>query len=479
MKNFFRKVAFGIAPSEVIPEDPLNWALDQVNNVPKLSWNGKIYLEKELRKHYRDYVYNDRKKLRKKYKNDKVIYKIKKNQLRHETGQKFWESLEISIRHDEAINGLNPVLTKLWYFWSNFFAISEKDFLANYSTGAYHREIIRPNLNQSFDKMVYDVTTSWAMIHHLDNSESAGPKSKTARAQWRIKEKEPASINENHARELLELHTVSPTAGYTQEDVIQLAYIMTGWQRKWSRSQLETGNIWFNYDYHQPGKKIVLGKEYKSGKKSLATIIKDLVNHPNCRDFVAMRLCKFLITDQPTQSMKDPIIKAFKKSDGFLPEIHKAAIKVAFEYNDKYKKFQTPENWFVQIAKIADLKWPPSKEIMDSYTLGHRPTKQQRAPEKLLKELGHHPYRAKQPNGWSDDSVDWLSPELLIRRLVYANRSYAYKKSDNNNFEFYEKIVSKNFSNPDKILKYLNNKDSYQPYDKHTLLFNHPEFLKA
>ena len=73
MKNFFRKVAFGIAPSEVIPEDPLNWALDQVNNVPKLSWNGKIYLEKELRKHYRDYVYNDRKKLRKKYKNDKVI----------------------------------------------------------------------------------------------------------------------------------------------------------------------------------------------------------------------------------------------------------------------------------------------------------------------------------------------------------------------------------------------------------------------
>ena len=111
--------------------------------------------------------------------------------------------------------------------------------------------------------------------------------------------------------------------------------------------------------------------------------------------------------------------------------------------------------------------------------MGHRPTKQQRAPEKLLKELGHHPYRAKQPNGWSDDSVDWLSPELLIRRLVYANRSYAYKNSDNNNFEFYEKIVSKNFSNPDKILKYLNNKDSYQPYDKHTLLFNHPEFLKA
>ena len=102
--------------------------------------------------------------------------KTHKDILRHKTGQKFWESLEISIRHNEGINSNQPVLAKLWMFWGNFFAISEKDFLANYSTGPYHREIIRPNLNQTFEKMVYEVTTSWAMIHHLDNSESAGPK---------------------------------------------------------------------------------------------------------------------------------------------------------------------------------------------------------------------------------------------------------------------------------------------------------------
>ena len=114
------------------------------------------------------------------------------------------------------------------------FAISDKDFL-NYSTGPYHREIIRPNLNQTFEKMVYDVTTSWAMIHHLDNSKS-WTNSLTAGQDWRREKKKPASINENHARELLELHTVSPKAGYTQEDVIQLAYIMTGWQQKWSKS---------------------------------------------------------------------------------------------------------------------------------------------------------------------------------------------------------------------------------------------------
>ena len=478
MKNFFRKVAFGIGPNEQAPADPLKWAIDQVNDVPDLSWKGKIYSEKELRKHYRDWVYGDRKVLRKKYKDNKTLYKTHKDILRHKTGQKFWESLEISIRHNEGINSSSPVLAKLWMFWGNFFAISEKDFLANYSTGAYQREIIRPNLNQTFEKMVYDVTTSWAMIHHLDNSESAGPKSVTASEDWRRRKKEPATINENHARELLELHTVSPKAGYTQEDVIQLAYIMTGWQHRWSKKNLETGNVWFNSEYHQIGKKNVLGKEYKKGKKALAVVIKDLVNHPNCRDFVAERLCRFLITDEPTKEMKQPIIDAFKKSDGFIPEIHKAAIKVAFEYNDKYKKFQTPENWLIQVAKIADLNWPPSPDLMDKYELGQRPFDSQREPEWLLQNIGHHPYRAKQPNGWSDHSADWISPELLIRRLVYAKASYNFAKMENNkNAEYYVNMVENNFDNPSKIMKYLNQKN--RSVEKHTLLFNHPEFLKA
>ena len=394
MKNFFRKVGFGLGPNDVSPNDPLQWALDQFNEIPKVTWTGKIYTEKEQRKHYRDWVYNDRKVLRKKYKNDKSLYKIQKDQLRKDTGQKFWESLEISIRHNEAINSQHPVFTKLWMFWGNFFAISEKDFLANYSTGPYQREIIRANMDKTFEKMVYEVTTSWAMIHHLDNSESAGPRSKTAKEDWRRRKKEPATINENHARELLELHTVSPKAGYTQNDVIELSKIMTGWQQKWNKTQLETANVAFNQEYHEPGKKKVFEKEYKSGKKALKVVIKDLVNHPNCRDFVATRLCRFLITDEPTEEMKKPIIQAFIKSDGHLPEIHKAAIKVAFEYNNKFKKFQTPENWLIQVAKIGNLDWPPSPEVMDSYELGTAPTRKQRSPEKILWEIGHHPYRA-------------------------------------------------------------------------------------
>ncbi len=141
--------------------------------------------------------------------------------------------------------------------------------------------------------------------------------------------------------------------------------------------------------------------------------------------------------------MKQPIIDAFKKSDGFLPEIHKAAIKVAFENNNKFKKFQTPENWFIQVAKIGDLDWPQSHKTMETYELGSKPSKKHRTPEKILRRIGHHPYRAKQPNGWSDLSPDWMSPELLIRRLVYADRSYKFSKPENDNKEFMRGLLQR------------------------------------
>ncbi len=206
-------------------------------------------------------------------------------------------------------------------------------------------------------------------------------------------------------------------------------------------------------------------------------MIKDLVNHPFCRDFIATKLCRYLITDEPTKKMKQPIIKAWEKSDGFLPEVHKAAIKVAFEFNDKYQKFQNPENWFLKMSKIADLKWPHGPEIMDKYVLGNKLGRLQKEAKWIVNELGNHPYRVKQPNGWSDISEDWMSPELIIRRLVFGNRSYYRMKQENQKIEFYEKIVTRNFDNSDKIMSFINKKDHLD--EKHTLLFNHTEFLKA
>ena len=480
MKNFYRKVAFGLKPDEKTPSDPLVWATSQITDkIPEFSFEGKIYSEEELRKHYREWVYQDRKVLRKKFKKDKMGYKAAKNLLRDNTGQKFWKNLEIAIRHKEATQGNHPVLAKLWYFWTNHFTISDKDFLADYSTGGYQRETIRANLNKSFEELAYEATVAWAMIHHLDNAENVGPKSEDARAEWRRRKKRPATINENHARELLELHTVSPNSGYTQENITELALIMTGWapDDKYWKTKLETADVRFQSKYHEPGKKIFWGKEFPKGKKGLRAAVNFLVNHPSCREFIAYKLCRYLITDYPTKEMTDPIIKAWQKSDGFLPEVHKAAIEVAFKFNDKYSKFQNPENWWLQMSRMTDAKWPPKDERFDTYRLGGGPDPYQAKPSWFMEDIGHHPYLSKQPNGYSDLAEDWMSPELIIRRLIYARQGYINLKSDNKNNEFFEKVVDKNFDNPDKIMKLLNQNE--KPIDRHILLFNLPEVFRA
>ena len=150
-----------------------------------------------------------------------------------------------------------------------------------------------------------------------------------------------------------------------------------------------------------------------------------------------MKLCRYFITDHPTKEMMEPIIKAWEKSDGFLPDVHKAAVEVAFNYSEKYNKFQNPENWLLIMSKMSDVELVPTPKLMDLYTLGLKPTHEQRSLEYLLRELGHHPYLAKQPNGWSDVSDDWMSPELLIRRLVYAKEAYYKKNRKSQTNEFY------------------------------------------
>lgn len=475
--SFYRKIGFGIGPNDNIPSNPIAWANKQVETVSEFSWKGWIPKENETREKYGEYVFQDRKVLRKKYKNNLEGYEQAKNILRNKTGERFFEANELVIRHNEAIKGTNPVFERFWHFWGNHFAISEKDLLAHFSVGPYQREIIRPNMIKTFEEMLLAVTTSWCMIHHLDNSESVGPNSKRG-----IQSRK--TINENHARELLELHTVSPAAGYTQDDVIQLCYIMTGWEHKWSRSRQETGDIWFNFETHQPGDKVVLGKKYKNeSKQELYKVIHNLSNHPACKKFIAEKLCRHFITDYPTEDMIKPIINAWNLSGGYLPAIHKAVIKSTFDFGKKHNKFQSPETWILQLNRIFGSWWIPKPEQM-KYNFKFKPRDNQRKIEWVLEEIGHLPYRPKQPNGWPDLEEDWLSPELLIRRLIFAKKisQLGIKRTD----EFIAMVIEKNFDNPQEILNRIKinkvNKDKIHSniYGALTcIIANSPEMLKA
>ena len=475
MKDFIRKVSFGVGPEEKVPTDPLNWAKNQLDKVPVFKWQGKkIYTEKELREYQNKFSNKARKKIREKYKDDPDTLKKEQKKLGLKSGRGHWINLELSIRHTEAVQGNSPVFTKLWYFWANHFTISSIKQLQQFSTGAYQRESIRTNMDQTFEKMVFDATVAWPMIRHLDNSQNIGPDSPVGLK--RTSKGKEATINENHARELLELHTVSPNSGYDQEDVIQMSYLMSGWKSKKDKEG-KFSDVYFEQNIHQPGRKRILGLGYSEGQKALSKVIRDLARNQSCKEFIAMKLCRYLITDYPTKEMIAPIIEAWKKSDGFLPEIHKAAIEVAFNYSPMYKKFQNPENWLLQMVKMTGADIIPSTKIIDDHVLGDKIKKSQIVSHNLLKNIGHHPYFSKQPNGWSDISDDWMSPELLIRRLVYSKEIYNKIKKNYRSNDFYTEMILKNFDNPNQILKTLNKKKD--PIDRHVLLFNLPEVLKS
>ena len=329
---------------------------------------------------------------------------------------------------------------------------------------------------KTFEEMVQSVTTSWCMIHHLDNSESFGPNSKKG-MEWR------ETINENHARELLELHTVSPNAGYTQDDVIQLAYIMTGWAHKWDRKNLETGDIWFDQEMHQKGDKIVLGVKYKNdAKRELAKVIHDLATHPICIKFVSTKLCRHFITDEPTEEMIDPVIEAWNKSNGNLIEIHKAVITQAYKYNEITHKFHPPEIWLMQLSRMFDLNIPLSFEKMN-YTFKLKPNNRQRQLSWILREIGHSPYRAKQPNGWSDLEVDWVSPELLLRRFWFASVELPMLvKSGNRSHGFILSCLKNNFEDHKNMASLIDNfrfgTSDYDLGQKYGVICNLPGVLK-
>ena len=476
--SFYRKVGFGIGINDKVPTNPLKWATDQLDEIPELLWTGWIPSEKEMRIKYGEWIYGDRKVLRKKYKNDKNAYRKAKDKLSIKTGERFFELNEHAIRHYQTKYSNQPVFERFWLFWGNHFAISEKDSLADFSTGPYQREIIRPNMIKTFEDMVQEVTRSWCMIHHLDNSESVGPNSKRG-----IESRD--TINENHARELLELHTVSPEAGYTQDDVINLAYIMTGWGHKWNNKVLETGDVWFDQDKHQKGEKIVLGKKYKNeGKRELSKVIHDLSHHPQCIKFVSTKLCRHFITDNPTKDMVDPVIKAWTNSNGNLIKIHKAVIQQAYKNNNFTYKFQLPEVWIMQLSRIFDLNLPISSKKMN-YEFKFEPSNRQEQLTWYLNEVGHSPYRPKQPNGWSDYEVDWISPELLLRRLWFASNEIPnHVKIENYSHSFMSLCLERNFDNHERMTSMIEdlkiNKITKNDLEKiYGIICNLPWVLKA
>ncbi len=193
--------------------------------------------------------------------------------------------------------------------------------------GAFEREAIRPHVLGNFTDLLLAVEQHPAMLLYLDNYLSVGPGSRLARMAARRQTERKIGINENLAREILELHTLGVNGGYTQQDVTTFAQVLTGWSIGGNFGRLqdgEPGQFTFREALHEPGAKTVLGKRYsEDGESEGKAVLRDVAAKPATATFIATKLARHFIADEPPPAAVEKLAKSFTKSHGDLPTVYR------------------------------------------------------------------------------------------------------------------------------------------------------------
>jgi uncharacterized protein (DUF1800 family) len=284
-------------------------------------------------------------------------------------------------------------------FWSNHFCISAvKGPAVRISAGAFEREAIRPHVLGSFANMVKAVEQHPAMLAYLDNAVSVGPNSRAGQNRKR-------GLNENLARETLELHTLGVDGGYTQADVTSLARIITGWTFVGPQGQLgRPGTFVFNRNAHEPGAQVLLGKTYADegilqGEKALY----DLARHPSAAKFIATKFARHFVADEPPPALVERLTKVFRDSDGDLKALSLALVDDDTAWSAPLTKIRSPYDYIIAASRlIARVPDQPQRYLGGLFLMG--------AP--LWQPPG--------PNGFADTNAAWATPNGMKTRLDIA-----------------------------------------------------------
>jgi uncharacterized protein (DUF1800 family) len=287
-------------------------------------------------------------------------------------------------------------------FWSNHFCISaDKGPLARIWAGAFEREAIRPHVLGHFGDMVRAVEQHPAMLFFLDNQQSLGPESRAGQNRKK-------GLNENLAREIMELHTLGVGGGYTQTDVTTLARIITGWTFAGRDGRLGApGTFIFNANAHEPGPQTLLGKVYEDtglaqGEQALA----DISQHPSTARFVTQKFARHFIADNPPPALLARLEGVFKKTNGDLKALSQALVDSNEAWSLPMTKIRTPYEFLVASGRLmANVPEQPN------LYLG------------ALNVLGQPLWTPPGPNGFPDTNAAWAAPEGMKLRLDIASRT--------------------------------------------------------
>src|SRR5262249_15978839 len=246
---------------------------------------------------------------------------------------------EAKARFDAAVHSDLGFAERLVWFWSNHFCVN---FDATVMAGGYEREAIRPYVLGKFVDMLLATESHGAMLLYLDNAQSIGPHSVSGINRAR-------GLNENLAREILELHTLGVRTVYTQEDVTSFANVLTGWTIRATATDPEHGGEFvFINRMHEPGPLAVVGKTYEdTGVEQGRAVLKDLARHPATAHHVAVKLARHFIADEPPPALVERLERRFSETDGDLKEVARALIAAPEALSPEQAKIKRPGEWIV------------------------------------------------------------------------------------------------------------------------------------
>ena len=319
----------------------------------------------------------------------------KPQQIRREVFQR-----EMAARMAHARTTDAAFVERLVMFWSNHFAVNANKAGVLGIAGAFEREAIRPHVLGRFAEMLQAVEQHPAMLIYLDNQASTGPNSQVGRNRNR-------GLNENLAREILELHTLGVDGGYSQADVTSLARVITGWTvGQLSQPNVEPGRFHFAANRHEPGLHKVVGKTYgNAGAEAGRQCLADLAVHPSTARHIARKLAAHFIVDPPPPAAVSRIETAFRDSDGDLAQVARALVTSQEAWSAPPRKVLPPYDFIIALERglgITELA-PPERQ-------------------RLMLLLGQPLWRPPSPKGWPDADETWAGPSALRERLRIAER---------------------------------------------------------
>jgi uncharacterized protein (DUF1800 family) len=369
-----------------------------------------------------------------------------------------------SARLDSALTTSSPFVERLVHFWANHFAVSIDKLPVIGLAGLLEFEAIRPHVLGRFSDMLLAVEQHPAMLVFLDQAQSIGPESQAGMFAA-MRGRKQLGLNENLAREIMELHTLGVRTGYSQADVTEFARALTGWTvsglGRGPAARLiggSPGQFQFAALLHEPGARRIMGKRYdEEGEAQARAVLLDLAASPATAKHIATKLARHFAGDDPPPALVERLSKAYLASGGDLPTVYRTLIESPEPWAPKPLKFKNPWEWTVSALRAVG-----SNELDPKMAAG------------VLRQLGQPTWQPGSPAGWDDIAASWAGPDALVRRVEVAQRIGAKAASTIDARSLAEKLFPQSLSDATRTA--IARAES--PADGLALLLVSPEFVR-